>query len=48
VAGREVGSLGPGVHVLALGGSERLAPGVYFIRLIHDRRALVSRGAVVP
>jgi uncharacterized repeat protein (TIGR01451 family) len=43
VARREVGSLGPGRHVLALGGSPRLRSGLYFLRLIQGQRVLRAR-----
>lgn len=46
VASREVGALGPGRHELRLDASQRLAPGVYAIRLVQGERALTARGVV--
>jgi hypothetical protein len=43
VARREVGSLGPGRHVVQLGGSPRLRSGLYFLRLIQGERVLKAR-----
>ncbi len=46
VAGREVGSLGPGRHEVALDGGAPLAAGVYAIRLAQDGRVVTARGVV--
>src|SRR5262249_21347752 len=43
---REVGSLGPGPHVLELQGSSELRPGVYWIRLMQDGRKVTAKGVV--
>jgi len=47
VLSREVGSLGPGSHVLDLREGARLAPGVYVIRLIEGGKRAVLRLAKV-
>lgn len=44
---REVGSLGPGRHVVCLDEASRLPSGVYWLRLTQGRRSLVKRGVVV-
>lgn len=44
--GREVGSLGPGRHMLRLDGSQ-LSPGVVLVRLVRAGDELVARGAIV-
>jgi hypothetical protein len=44
---REVGSLGPGAHVVALDPSERLGTGLYFLRLTLGARVLQTRVALV-
>jgi len=44
---REVGSLGPGSHVIQLGQETRWAPGVYWLRLTQERRSLTARGLVL-
>jgi hypothetical protein len=44
---REVGGMGAGDHVLDLSREAGLAPGMYWMRLTHDGRSLVARGAVV-
>lgn len=46
VAGREVGSLGPGRHEVALDGGAPLAAGVYAIRLAQDGQVVTARGVV--
>ncbi|MGH7724010.1 MAG: T9SS type A sorting domain-containing protein [Candidatus Eiseniibacteriota bacterium] len=43
---RDVGSLGPGTHLVRMEESDRLSPGVYWIRLIHEHRALTVKGLV--
>jgi hypothetical protein len=47
VARRDVGSMGPGSHVLALGPAFRPAPGVYNIRLTQGSRSLRARSVVL-
>jgi hypothetical protein len=47
VAAREVGSLGPGRHLLSLGEAARVPPGVYWLRLTQSSRTLVQRAAVL-
>ena len=45
VADTRVGSLGPGRHVVPLGGA-RWAPGMYWLRLTQGRRTLTAKGLV--
>jgi hypothetical protein len=45
--GREVGSLGAGGHLLRLDDGLRLAPGMYWLRLTQNGRALIKRGVAV-
>jgi hypothetical protein len=52
VSGREVvrsavGIMGAGRHVVRLGTSQTLAPGVYLVQLIRGDRRLVARAVVV-
>jgi hypothetical protein len=47
VVRREVGSLGPGQHVVALGTSPALRAGLYFLRLVQGGRVLHARVAVI-
>jgi hypothetical protein len=47
VAGREVGSLGAGRHVLDLGEGRRLAPGLYLVRLQQGTNLRVARVMVL-
>ncbi|HEY3215998.1 MAG TPA: T9SS type A sorting domain-containing protein, partial [Candidatus Eisenbacteria bacterium] len=47
VARREVGSLGPGRHVVQLGASPRLRSGLYFLRLIQGERVLRARVVLI-
>jgi hypothetical protein len=47
VAWREVGSLGPGRHTMALGSSTQLRPGLYFLRLTQNGRVMNARAALV-
>lgn len=48
VASRQVGSLGPGIHLVSLGrDTSRLAAGVYLIRLVQGGRVLTDKVAVV-
>jgi hypothetical protein len=44
---REVGTLGPGRHLVALGEGRKVAPGVYWLRLTADQRMLVVRAVVM-
>jgi len=44
---REVGSLGPGRHLVRLGDAFHTPPGVYWLRLTQGQRSLVKRGVVV-
>ena len=43
----EVGSLGPGSHVIRLGQETRWAPGVYWLRLTQERQSLTARGLIL-
>jgi hypothetical protein len=47
VRDREVGSLGPGVHVVDLAAGTRLAPGIYLARLSQGADSRTARIAVV-
>jgi hypothetical protein len=47
VSERAVGPLGPGRHVLNLGATGRLTPGVYLVRLEQSGRSRFSRVSVV-
>jgi parallel beta helix pectate lyase-like protein len=47
LAMREVGSLGPGRHVVRLNEASRTPPGVYWLRLTQGSRSLVTRGVIV-
>ena len=47
VVEREVGSLGPGRHLFALGAGSRLAPGMYWIRITQAGSSILARGAVI-
>jgi hypothetical protein len=47
VFSREVGELGPGAHLLRLDNSRRLAPGIYWIRLVRPEGVLTTKGIVV-
>ena len=44
---REVGSLGPGTHVLDLSEGGALRPGIYFLRLTQGGREVRARAAVI-
>lgn len=44
---REVGSLGPGNHLVRLDDGTSFAPGIYWLRLRQGARALLARGVVV-
>ncbi len=43
---REVGSLGPGTHLVQIDEAHRLSPGVYWIRLSREDRVLTVKGLV--
>jgi hypothetical protein len=47
VVEREVGSLGPGRHSVALGGGNRIPPGVYLVRFSQGANVRTARAAVV-
>jgi hypothetical protein len=47
LAGEEVGALGAGAHVVALTPRERLAPGVYLLRLTQSGRSRTGRAVVI-
>jgi hypothetical protein len=47
VAARDVGTLGAGSHVIALGDGRALSPGVYLLRLTQSRRSLSARAAIL-
>jgi hypothetical protein len=47
VLAREVGSMGPGQHVLRLDEVRRLPAGIYTVRLIQGSRAVLARAAIV-
>jgi hypothetical protein len=47
VAEREVGSLGPGRHLLSLTAARDLAPGVYWLRLRQGEQARTARAVVL-
>src|SRR5205085_6447138 len=44
---RELGSLGPGRHVVTLDSSPPLDSGIYFLRLVQNRRVLYARMAIM-
>jgi hypothetical protein len=43
----EVGSLGPGNHLVDLSPGNRMVPGVYIVRLAQDGRYLIRRVAIL-
>jgi hypothetical protein len=47
VATREVGTLGPGPHALAVDEGVRLRPGIYFLRLVQAGRSAVKKVCVL-
>lgn len=47
VFGREVGSLGPGNHLVRLDEARRLNPGVYLVRLEQDSRSIKTKAALL-
>ena len=44
---REVGSLGPGPHLMTMGAATRLKSGIYFLRLIRGDQVLHARVALI-
>ena len=44
----EVGSLGPGVHVIRLGRAAALRAGLYFVRLRQNGASLFAKASVIP
>ena len=44
---RDVGSLGPGRHVLRIGEGLRIRPGIYFLRLTQGGRTATAKTAVI-
>jgi hypothetical protein len=48
VAGREVGGLGAGIHVVSFGGREALRPGLYMVRLNQQARNLTTSVLILP
>jgi hypothetical protein len=48
MAGREVGSMGAGAHVVDLAGNEELSAGIYVVRLSSGSSALAIKAAVIP
>lgn len=47
VAGREVGSLGPGSHAVRLGDDGGIRPGVYFVRLSRGAKVALARVTIL-
>jgi len=47
VAGREVGSLGPGRHVVDLAAGGRVPPGIYLLRLMQGTNSRAVRAAML-
>ena len=47
VLSRDVGSLGPGQHVVHLGDGARVAPGIYMLRLVQGQEARHARAVVL-
>ena len=47
IARREVGSLGPGDHVVDLGGASQVRPGIYWIRLTQAGKTISAKGIVM-
>ena len=47
VVAREVGALGAGPHVEPLAANQRVAPGMYWLRLSQGKRSLVAKAVVV-
>jgi hypothetical protein len=45
---RDVGSLGPGSHQITLGGSRRLSPGVYLVRLSQGAESTSAKAVLLP
>jgi hypothetical protein len=44
---REVGSMGPGSHVVQLGDGARVAPGIYMLRLVQGQQVRHARAVVL-
>jgi hypothetical protein len=44
---REVGSMGPGAHLIVLEETRSLASGLYWLRMVRSDRTLVARAALV-
>lgn len=44
---REVGTLGPGTHLVRLDDARSLPPGLYFLRLVQRERAVVARALIL-
>lgn len=44
---REVGDMGPGEHLLRIADSDRLPPGIYFVRLSQEGTSVTTRAAIV-
>ncbi|MBI1798161.1 MAG: T9SS type A sorting domain-containing protein [Candidatus Eisenbacteria bacterium] len=47
VFAREVGTLGPGSHLIDLAERRIVPPGIYLVRLVQGVRALTARGVVI-
>jgi len=47
VRAREVGSLGPGPHVVHLGDGARIRPGIYMLRLVQGEKVRHARAVVL-
>jgi len=47
VAGREVGSLGAGRHVVDLAAGGRVPPGIYLLRLMQGTNSRIVRAAML-
>ena len=47
IALRQVGTLGPGDHILPLGLTRRIEPGIYIIRLTRKDGRLTRRAVVL-
>jgi hypothetical protein len=44
----EVGSLGPGSHMIQMGRGATLRAGLYFVRLRQNGRSLFAKATVIP
>jgi hypothetical protein len=47
ILARDVGTLGPGEHVVDLAEGRRLPPGVYMLRLTRGGESLTARAVVI-